>query len=205
MGQCIYCLRSITNKGSLISHQLVCRSNPSRIVHRRSPRAGLKKGCVPWNRGVRTGPRRRFKYRKPRDYSLTEREIERRRKISISMRGRIRGVTIGAGRGKKGTYKGIHCDSSYELVYVVYCLDHDTPIRRYEGFRWYTYRGRRLRYYPDFIVDSRVLEIKGFTTPQWEAKHACNPDIVVLFREDMSEMFNYVVGKYGKDFTSLYD
>lgn len=31
-----------------------------------------------------------------------------------------------------GTYKGIHCDSSWELVYLVWCLEHDISIKRCE-------------------------------------------------------------------------
>ena len=28
------------------------------------------------------------------------------------------------GKGKKGWYKGFFCSSTYELAYVIFCLDH---------------------------------------------------------------------------------
>ena len=40
------------------------------------------------------------------------------------------GYVQGSGRGKKGWYKGFFCDSSWELAYVVYCLDHKINITR---------------------------------------------------------------------------
>lgn len=40
------------------------------------------------------------------------------------------GYVEGSGRGKKGRYKGFYCDSSWELAYVMYCLDHNICIER---------------------------------------------------------------------------
>lgn len=45
---------------------------------------------------------------------------------------KIGGYVINSCRGKHGWYKGIYCDSTYELAYVIYCLDHNIPIRRCE-------------------------------------------------------------------------
>ena len=42
------------------------------------------------------------------------------------------GLRHGSGKGKKGWYKGIFCDSTYELVFVIYYKDHEIPIKRSE-------------------------------------------------------------------------
>lgn len=54
---CTFCNRQINNKGSLAAHEKVCSKNPDKIKYKRSPLAGAKGGCIPWNKGKRTGPR----------------------------------------------------------------------------------------------------------------------------------------------------
>jgi len=49
---CKFCTREINNKGSLASHEKVCKENPNRVKHNRSPLAGQQKGSVPWNTGT---------------------------------------------------------------------------------------------------------------------------------------------------------
>jgi hypothetical protein len=58
----------------------------------------------------------------------------------------------GSGRGKKGWYRGYWCDSSYELAFVIYTLDHGLAgkfERNWESFT-YTFRGKVRRWIPDF-------------------------------------------------------
>lgn len=50
--ECIFCSKFINNKGSLTKHQLSCKNNPNKIDYPRSPLAGAKKGCIPWNKGL---------------------------------------------------------------------------------------------------------------------------------------------------------
>lgn len=66
------------------------------------------------------------------------------------------------GRCHYGTYKGFHCDSSYELAFVVYCLEHNIDIvRNKTGFK-YQYNNQEHLYYPDFIVNNEYIEIKNY-------------------------------------------
>ena len=51
MNTCKYCTKAIENKGSLVSHELCCKNNPNRIKRIKSPKAGVQKGCIPWNKG----------------------------------------------------------------------------------------------------------------------------------------------------------
>jgi len=79
-------------------------------------------------------------------------ELERRKKISETskLRGSIGGRRHGSGRGKQGWYKGYWCDSSWELAWVIYSLDHNIKFVRYNGYFEYEFNGKIHKYYPDF-------------------------------------------------------
>jgi len=112
------------------------------------------------------------------------------------------GFRQGGGRGKKGWYKGFGCDSSWELAYVVYCLDNSIKIdRNTKGFE-YEFEGEKHKYYPDFILnDGSYLEVKGYNSKQFEAKVGQFPfKLRVLYENEMKLYISYVEEKYGKDF-----
>jgi hypothetical protein len=50
MHNCQYCNKSINNAGSLKAHEMCCKNNPKPIKHKRSEKAGQKKGSIPWNK-----------------------------------------------------------------------------------------------------------------------------------------------------------
>lgn len=112
------------------------------------------------------------------------------------------------GTAKYGTYQGYHCDSSWELAFVMYCLDHNIDIERNtEGFP-YTYNGEEHLYFPDFIVNSIYIEIKNYNTDEVEAKRQQFPDdktLEIIFKPDIQPYIRYATQTYGKDFTLLYD
>jgi hypothetical protein len=115
------------------------------------------------------------------------------------------GYREGAGIGISGWYRGFYCDSSWELAYVIYCLDNNISIVRNTKPRTYLWKGIVKKYFPDFIVNGVLTEIKGYKTDQWAAKLKYNPDIQTLYKEDLKKVFEFVVAKYGKDFISLYE
>lgn len=200
---CIHCNREIKNKGSLTAHQMSCHSNPDRIAHKHSPLAGAKKGCTPWNKGIPTG-------HTPWNKGLTGRTgtpHTEETKQHLSKRAKelnYGGYIPGSGRGKKGWYNGFFCDSSWELAYVIYCLEHGKNIQRNTTKRKYIWEGVEKSYTPDFIVDGKVTEIKGYKTEQWLAKYKANPDIDVLYEKEMQPILAYVISKYGKKYIELY-
>lgn len=119
---------------------------------------------------------------------------------------KLGGYRKGSGRGKRGEYKGIWCDSTWELAFLIYHLDHNIPIRRCTDIRTYTFEGKEYKYFPDFIVrDSEVVEIKGFVTPRWKSKEIQNPDIRVLYGKDIQPYLEYVHDKYTFDLESMYE
>lgn len=116
------------------------------------------------------------------------------------------GYREGSGRSKSGYYKGIYCGSTYELAYVIYRLDHNLPVKRFEGLL----HGNDLIYIPDFIEDDTIIEIKGYYTELVEKK--CNLakdkgyNIKVLYINDIQYMIDYVMRKYNcKKLQTLYD
>lgn len=116
------------------------------------------------------------------------------------------GIKIGSSRSKKGWYKGYWCDSSYELAYLIYNLDHGIKIERnVTGFD-YTFDSKQHLYYPDFIVNGKYIEIKNFRSKLTDAKLSFFPyDIEIYYSDTIEPFLNYVKSKYGNNFINLYE
>ena len=106
---------------------------------------------------------------------------------------------------KYGTYKNIYCDSSWELAFVVWHLDHNINIERCKEIRKYELNGNTFNFHPDFVVNNKIYEIKGINDEISKAKSLYNPDVIFLYRKDMNMYLNYMYKKYGKDFIYLYE
>ena len=106
---------------------------------------------------------------------------------------------------KKVGIKVFFCDSSWELAYVIYCLDHKIDIKRNTEKRTYEYNGKIKNYIPDFIVEGKLVEIKGYKTDEWLAKLSANPDVKVLYEKDLQPILDYVIMRYSKKFVELYE
>lgn len=134
-------------------------------------------------------------------------EEKRKQKISNTMKNNHKsgGYRMNSGRGKKGWYKGIFCDSSWELAFVIWNIENNKSIERCKEKREYIFKGEKHIYIPDFIVEDEVIEIKGYSSKQWEEKIKQNPDIKVLYKDDIKPYLDYVISKYGKNFISLYE
>lgn len=108
-----------------------------------------------------------------------------------------------SGRGKKGSYKGFWCDSTYELAYIIYCIDHNISIIRNKEYFEYEYLGKKHRYYPDFIVDGELIEIKGFANGALPYKEQALKDSKrpyrILFPKDLQHVFQYIRETYNKE------
>lgn len=130
---------------------------------------------------------------------------ETKQKLSaIAKKNKNGGYKKGAGKGKKGWYKGIWCSSSWELAFVIYNLDHSINISRCTEIRSYTFNGKVLKYYPDFVINGSIYEIKGWKNSSWLEKQKSNPDIIVLYELEMKPYLEYTINKYGKNYVSLY-
>jgi len=125
------------------------------------------------------------------------------------LKGKSGGYRKGSGRGKSGWYKGIWCDSSYELAWVMYNLDHNIPFQRNAESFEYEYNGEVHLYYPDFrmLDTNELVEIKGFYTEQTYAKlkSVVNTTLKILNKDDMVSYVQYASEKYGQNFISYYE
>ena len=116
------------------------------------------------------------------------------------------GYRKGSGFGKSGWFKGIWCDSSYELAWVIYNIDHNIQFtRNTEGFEYFK-NGIKCKYYPDFIIGSTYIEIKGYYTEEVDIKSNNFPhELKILYKSDLKEIFEYVISKYGSNFIEVYE
>lgn len=135
---------------------------------------------------------------------------ETKRKISETAKrnGLSGGYRRGSGRGKKGWYKGFWCDSTYELAFVVYCLDHGIFFSRNDERFLYRIYGKDHYYLPDFLMaDGSLVEIKGYLTMEALQKVSVikTKRIKVLFYEDIKYMIDYISERYMISPNRLYD
>lgn len=114
-----------------------------------------------------------------------------------------------SGRSKNGYYKGVYCASTYELVWVIYRLDHNLPVERFPSSLIMD-NGRR--YYPDFIDNNIVYEIKGYIADpeiqilKEKAVIDAGFEYKILFKGDLTQYFKWVENKYNtKTYHKLYD
>lgn len=130
----------------------------------------------------------------------------RKKRSEIALTNKYGGYKQGSGRGKHGWYKGYWCDSSWELAFVIFNLEHNINFERNTKKFEYIWKDKVYRWIPDFIINNVYYEIKGFSTLQNEAKFICfNHPLKILYKNDMVNIIKYVVDKYGKDFISLYE
>lgn len=116
------------------------------------------------------------------------------------------GCRKGSGRGKHGWYKNYWCDSSYELSFVIYNLDHNIRFERNKiGFD-YVYNNENYKFYPDFIVDGKYIEIKGyFNDKQLEKIKQFPHNLDVIDKVKIKPYLTYAIEKYGQNFIELYE
>jgi hypothetical protein len=139
--------------------------------------------------------------------STEELEKLRRKRISDTMKlKKLGGYRKGSGRGKQGWYKGFWCDSSWELAWVIYNLDHNIIFEKnWEKFE-YIFNGKIHNYIPDFKIKDEFIEIKGYMTEQTEEKiKQFSYKIKLIGKKDLEPIIKYVEEKYGKDYIKLYN
>lgn len=171
----------------------VLLSNKSRCVNK------IDKTCVMCNKTFKV-----FPYRDSQKFCSVEcvnSDINFKYKVKPNG-----GIREGSGRGKSGWYKGYWCDSSWELAWVIYHLDHNIVFsRNTEGFN-YEYENTVSLYYPDFIIGKTYHEIKGYKTERFEAKlHDFKDKIMVWYKEDIKHILEYTISCYGINYIELYD
>jgi len=176
---------------------------------------GLKKGNIPWNKGLKKDDHpsleKSAKTLSER-YSGKEhwwygRSHSKETIAKMKANPNCGGLRKGSGRGKQGYYKGYWCDSSWELAWIIYSLDHNIIFERNkQGFE-YKFENETHKYYPDFILeDGTYVEIKGYMTDQNKAKiEQFNGILRVLCLEEIKKYLEYAVNKFGRNYIELYE
>ena len=118
-------------------------------------------------------------------------------------------------QGSHYRFNDISFDSSWELAYYIYMKDHNMNIIRESKILYYSYNGITYRYYPDFIVDNNLIEIKGdqffdendnLIDPfggkdpgLLRAKYECMKanNVIIIRQADLKPIFEYIHDKYG--------
>lgn len=225
MLKCQYCNKECKNKNSLVQHEIRCKLNPNKIIsgfeiHNNKIKSGER---FIWNKGLTKETDERIqniantyknnlKTGKIKHWAtgLTKETDERVKLISEKLKNNPNGggYREHSGYGKSGWYKNIFCNSTWELAYVIYCLDNNINIKRCNLYYEYLDENDNIhKYYPDFIINNeQIIEIKGFISNNWKLKEhvAISNNVKILYKNDMKIILDYVIGKYGKDFEKLY-
>lgn len=117
---------------------------------------------------------------------------------------------------KKYFFDETYFDSSWELAYYIWLKDHNIEFKYHtEQIEYIGDDGKKHFYYPDFIVNGKIVEIKGdqffnekgepydhYHKVFWWNKYnlIVNNGGKILTRKDLIKQFDYVKFTYGKHF-----
>lgn len=112
--------------------------------------------------------------------------------------------------GKFGYYQGIYCASSWELAFLIYNKDLGKDIQRCELTFTYFMDDQQHTYFPDFIMDNIIYEVKGYEKEDVQLKTQAVLDagykIDVIRKKEIMPIIKQLKKKYNvKDITTLYD
>lgn len=120
------------------------------------------------------------------------------------------------------TFDNINFDSKPELAFYIYNIDNGIKIEKNKKFFTYTFENKEHKYYPDFEIDGKFIEIKGDhflkENGEWqnpfdhsldglyEEKHKCalKNNVEILYSKDCAGFIEYVDNKYTKDYLDLF-
>jgi hypothetical protein len=119
------------------------------------------------------------------------------------------GYREGSGHSKSGYYKGIYCQSTYELCWVIYALDNGIKFDRFKDML----TDGVTKYVPDFLLDDKktIIELKGYekedsVNRKTKLAESLGYTVIVLRKNDLTDIFKYVKETYGTNqFYELYE
>ena len=77
--------------------------------------------------------------------------------------------------------------------------------RSKDVFQYINKKGEKRKYYPDFRINGKLTEIKGYYSPEVDLKlKSVNEPIDILYKKDLKEIFKFVENKTGLKIKNLY-
>ena len=116
------------------------------------------------------------------------------------------GYRRGSGRSKHGWYDNVYFDSTYELAYYIYCKEKGIYIERcVDKYKYINSKGKIRTYHPDFRVEGKIVEIKGYKDREVDIKlRAVNEPVELLLPKDLQHIFEFVTNHTGIKIPKLY-
>jgi hypothetical protein len=111
--------------------------------------------------------------------------------------GRCGGIREGGGRSKSGYYHGMFVQSTWECAYLIHSLQLGKKVERNWRPLSYEFEGVRYNFYPDFLVDGNLVEIKGWPSARTSAKQQQCPQVQFLFEKELQPTFSEVASVTG--------
>lgn len=164
----------------------------------------VKKGRVAWNKGL-PSPRRGQTKQTNQKIRLQGQRLHQRYASGELVRKHP--FNINKNKYKNGWYKGYQCDSSWQLAFVIYNLQHNIKFERnIQGFE-YQHNGQKHRYFPDFIMeDGTFVQIKGWMNQNSRIRiQTFKHPLIVIDKTKIKPYLDYALQKYGYHFTDIYD
>ena len=197
---CQFCGKTCKNRNSLCNHERQCKLNPNYQLSYFNV-YNNRENHVAWNKGLT----------KETDSRVAKRAETFHRNFEagkFTFHSKPSPNSYGY-KYKYGTYKDFYCDSSWELAFVLYCLDHNLDIsRNYEHFSYIDDSGKERYFYPDFKINNTFYEIKGGYDRYAQFKFDQFPDnydLVWLDIKGIQKYIKYAKEVYGNDYIKLYD
>lgn len=217
---CQYCGKECKNLNSLSNHERLCKLNPNRQLTKYEKYgriAGFNAfGREAWNKGLTKETDERVnvsaetlhqKYVTGELVGTALGRIVKPESINKMLATREQRGRKG-GRYLNGYYKGIECDSGWELAFILYNeLLGNEVMRCIESFP-YNVDEVIHQYRPDFIINDVYYEIKGqdlFHTQEKINQFPKNKTLIVLREKEMRPIIKKVIEVYGKEFARMYD
>lgn len=231
---CKYCNKECKNLNSLRQHEIRCKENKNRIECGRQIGTKVKYNTIKGRKTIHNGITKKLVFVEELDKYLQNgwelgipkihkdklskalkgkstgiskdpiKEVERRQKISNSMKGN-KNWTFNKRRGnsKKGYFNNIFCDSTWELAFVVFHIENNLNIKRCSLRLKYFFDNNEHIYIPDFETDEGIIEIKGRKNKKALEKEKQFPNIKVIDKDGIKPYLDYVINKYGNEFWKI--
>ena len=138
-----------------------------------------------------------------KEFKATRRAAKFCTRSCASLGSKTGGYRKNSGRGIRGWYMGFHFQSTWELAYIIHCVDNAISIARNTKEFEYFSNGKKYNYIPDFTIDDEFVEVKGPIDRKWEDKKKYFPTnlkLNVIDENKITFFLDYAKSKFGKQF-----